>query len=550
MINQRAAKWHQSSLARTVTSKIHGAKDITAQGDPSWQRLAPGASAETGLKSPRRSRRWLWVFLAGVVVAVVVVATGSFVLYYQQLRFIRLEREVRAAFTSGKFDEGKELLRDWLTRQPQSPDAQYYEAWRAFAADQPKEAARAIDLARKTGLDRARLDCLAAIGQSRSQLFNDAEPILQTALREQVEPRALIAKELARIYLSTYRLDQAANMIERWRSLAPQDAEPYIWKNEVLSRSDVDPEVMIQNYRAALERDPALDKARLGLAQQLSKRRRFEEAEQEFLTYLKSQPNDAHALLGLGQDAFQQGNIEGARGYFESAVKANPQQPDALKELSQIDLRLGRFQEACKSLEQLTKIDPFDHEVRYTYSQALKLAGETARAKVELDHSARLRLEQQEIVRLRASLLQDPNNVQARFQVTKWLIDHGHADEGLRWTKEILRSIPAMFRPTSCWLIILPGRATPVWQTITASWPRQGKIRREARVHRIKRLPGEGLAAPTQRGSNEQGFVAHISRLRASAQGDQGADSAGSIAGDIRSQLGACPSLPGLRPWD
>ena len=407
-----------------------------ATGHSGGSRVA--ASAEPGPRSPRRRRRWLWTLLAGVVVAI---AAGSFFLY-QQLRVIRLERGVRAAFIAGQFELGSELLRAWLAIQPQSPDAQYYEAWRAFAADQPKEAAEAIDLARKTGLDRDRLDCLAAIGQSRSQLFKEAEPILQTAFRDQVEPRALIAKELARIYLSTYRLDQAAGMIERWRALAPQDPQPYIWTNEILSRSDVDPEVMIQNYRAALERDPTLDKARLGLAQQLSKRRRFEEAEQEFLTYLKSQPNDAQALLGLGQDAFQQGNIEGARGYFEAAVKANPRQPDALKELSQIDVRLGRFQEACKSLEQLIKIDPFDHESRYTYAQALKLAGETARAKVELDYSARLRLEQQEIVRLRATLLQNPNNVETRFQVTKWLIEHGHADEGLRWTKEILRVDP------------------------------------------------------------------------------------------------------------
>jgi predicted Zn-dependent protease len=80
--------------------------------------------------------------------------------------------------------------------------------------------------------------------------------------------------------------------------------------------------------------------------------------------------------------------------------------------------------------------------VRYTYAQALKLAGDVARSNVELAHASRLRAEHDEIVRLRASLLQDTNNVGVRFTVTKWLFDHGHQDEGLKWTNEILRTDP------------------------------------------------------------------------------------------------------------
>ncbi len=137
----------------------------------------------------------------------------------------------------------------------------------------------------------------------------------------------MVAKELARIYLSTYRLDQAARAIERWRGLAPEDPQPYLWKNEILSRTDVEPAIPIQNYRAALERDPTLDKARLGLAQQLSKARRFEDADQEYLAYLQRIPDDALALLGLGRNAFQQGAIDSARRYFESALRANPPSP-------------------------------------------------------------------------------------------------------------------------------------------------------------------------------------------------------------------------------
>ncbi len=86
----------------------------------------------------------------------------------------------------------------------------------------------------------------------------------------------------------------------------------------------------------------------------------------------------------------------------------------------------------------MIEIDPFDQEVRYTYAQALKLAGDVERSNVELAAAARLRHDHEEIVRIRAGLVQDPQNVGVRFQVTKWMFDHGHEDEGLKWTQEIL----------------------------------------------------------------------------------------------------------------
>ena len=351
-------------------------------------------------------------------------------------------RAVRAAFAARRFDLAREPLRRWLTLDPASGEAYYYQAWAALAADQPAEASHALEEARRLGFDRSPLDCLSAIGQSRAKRFNEAEPILAQAFLSHVGPQDMVAQELARIYLSTYRLDQATPMIERWRSLAPEDPQPYLWSNEILARTDVEPAIPIQNYRAALDRDPDLDKARLGLAQQLSKARRFDEAEQEFQTYLKRKPDDPAALLGLGRNAFQQGNIDHARHYFELALKANPREPEALKELSQIDLRLGRYPQACATLERLIEIEPFDHETRYTFAQAKKLAGDLAGASRELAQAARLRKEHEDIVRLRSKLVQDPKNVGVRFAITKWMFEHGHEDEGLKWTREILRADP------------------------------------------------------------------------------------------------------------
>ncbi len=56
--------------------------------------------------------------------------------------------------------------------------------------------------------------------------------------------------------------------------------------------------------------------------------------------------------------------------------------------------------------------------------------------------ASRLRKEHDHIVQLRYGVLKNPRDLGARFQVAKWMIEHGHEDEGLKWTKEILRADP------------------------------------------------------------------------------------------------------------
>ena len=105
-------------------------------------------------------------------------------------------------------------------------------------------------------------------------------------------------------------------------------------------------------------------------------------------------------------------------------------------------MRFGRFEQGRRRLELLTQIDPYDHEVRYTYSQALRLAGDHARSRVESERAAQLRKEHDEIVKLRFNILKDSNDLASRFEVARWMFEHGHADEGLKWAKEILRADP------------------------------------------------------------------------------------------------------------
>src|SRR5262249_27916759 len=150
-----------------------------------------------------------------------------------------------------------------------SAEAAYYRAWLALVDQDPDGAVRAFERAKTSGIDSTLLRPLTGVYQARANRISDAEPILREAFEQQREPQVEVARELARIYLTSYRLAEAGMVLARWRTLAPEDPQPYLWSNEIATRSNAEPSVLVQNYRAALERDPKLDKARLGLAEQL-----------------------------------------------------------------------------------------------------------------------------------------------------------------------------------------------------------------------------------------------------------------------------------------
>ena len=148
--------------------------------------------------------------------------------------------------------------------------------------------------------------------------------------------------------------------------------------------------------------------------------------------------------MGLGRNAFQQADIDEAVRQFAKALEVSPRDAIALKELAQIELRQGRFQKARERLELLTQIEPFDPDAHYSLSlgapgSLATKSGLARKASGPFSYARR----KAEIVQWRETLLKKPGDVAARFEVAKWMVLHGHDDEGLKWTAEILRADPA-----------------------------------------------------------------------------------------------------------
>jgi tetratricopeptide (TPR) repeat protein len=352
-------------------------------------------------------------------------------------------RETRRALAHGRLDDAARAVERWLLSAPSSAEAHFYKARIAWA--QNDLATTDAELARARGLgyswqpsNRLRGLLLARINQT-----TEAETLLRQAIDNAGKPDPEVAEALARIYLGTFRLIEAQEVLDRWARAAPDDARPHLLQTEVDIRSNADPEVIIARYRAALSRNPKLDRARFGLAEQLRFNHRFAEADDEYAAYLAQRPDDPLGYLGAGQSALENGSLAEAVRLLDRALALAPADSVALAARATIELRRGRFESALHYLDLAVKSDPFDRGNRYQRMLILTRLGRRAEAEAERRTVERLQKEQERFVQISRDLRTKPLDSELRAQAACWLMEHGHEDEALEWANLVLRSDPS-----------------------------------------------------------------------------------------------------------
>jgi predicted Zn-dependent protease len=386
--------------------------------------------------SVHRRRARLVACLVGSVAVISAVAAG---------RELAVRADVRAARESvaaGRLDEASAWLGRWLRARPDAAEAHYLMARVAWARDRGDEAEAELQRARALGYDPKALDRLRALHLARSGRTAEAEPILVRTLESSRAPDPEAAEALARILLETGRPRPAAIVLDRWRRDAPGDARPYLWLTEVDRRTSAGPAAAVEHYRAALQRDPTLDKARLGLAEALRASHRADEARPEYKVYLARHPDDAAGLVGAALNALEAGDLDAADRHLARALELAPANPEALKARAGLDLRRGDARDALQHLDAALRADPFDAEAVYNRGLAQARLGRDGEAKAEQERAGRLKREQAELVKIQRSLDSEPSNLGLRLQIARWMFDHGRDDQGVRWAKTILAIDP------------------------------------------------------------------------------------------------------------
>jgi tetratricopeptide (TPR) repeat protein len=388
----------------------------------------------TPIPNVRRIAPWL---LAAATVAIVAAAVAWLT---QAAEPDRLRRSIDAALQSGQTDQARALVDRWRARSPDAPEALIAEARVLVAENRPADALASLDRARALGAAPERLDRDLGILYARAGRLAEAEQRLLRSVAADPAPDPPRDEALIRLYIGSFRLADAGAQIERWATAAPRDARPFLWLGE-MHRANGNSRRLPAAYRAALERDPNCDEARLRLAEVLPAEGDTVEALRLCEEYLSRHPDDPAALVIAGRIALEDAQTDRARAWLERAVDAGSTDPRAFEALAQIALRGGDGPErALAWLDRAVEADPYDPGLRSLRASTLARLGRSDEASAARDEAARLSAEQKTLHNLRRQMLRAPRDPGPALEAARWLLDHGGTDEAV----EIARRAFAM----------------------------------------------------------------------------------------------------------
>ncbi|MGE3820894.1 MAG: tetratricopeptide repeat protein [Isosphaeraceae bacterium] len=352
-------------------------------------------------------------------------------------------RVVVQLLDEGRWDEARETVRRGLADRPGSSEVQLALAWLEYRRGRLAEAIEATGKARSMGHESAPLDRLQGLILAEARRDVEAESILSPILERSDGKDLEVAEALAKLFLRTYKLPQAKRVLERWIEVAPADARPYLWLTDVDRRTVADPNVWIAHYLAALERDPRLTPALLGLAEAYLASKQPAKAARAFQDYLAIRPDDPKAHLGAARAAKDLGDEKAVARHLSEALRLAPNDPGALKEQAAHERREGELEAALATIDRALEIDSLDSELFYQRSLVLAQLGRHEESEATRREMAKLKKEQDEILAIHEKLLTNPNDQTLRGKVAVWMLDHGQTEQAVQWARLILARDPS-----------------------------------------------------------------------------------------------------------
>jgi tetratricopeptide (TPR) repeat protein len=299
-----------------------------------------------------------------------------------------------------------------------------------------------LERARALGHPRDELVVLEALIASKAGRLIEAEPTLKKFFDNNPRTDRQVNEALAKVYLETYNLTRAAIVLDRWTNDFPADAKPHLWLAEIHSRTGGDFRAVECDYREALQRDPALARAHLGLADELCKAHRNQEAAVEYEACLAIEPNDATAHLGAARNMRELGDEAAASAHLKRAQALDGINVEVFKQLAEQAVQLSDWAAAISSLDRAFELAPFDVAVRHSRGLVLANLGRADEARTEQVAAIRLRQDLDRLNEARTRLITSPQDWQSQLIIARWMFDHDHGQEGVRWAEKILADRP------------------------------------------------------------------------------------------------------------
>jgi tetratricopeptide (TPR) repeat protein len=347
---------------------------------------------------------------------------------------------IQAAISDRRFEEASKELDQWMKRDSKDALALAMRGRLLLAQEKPQEALAAFNQAQSLGHPEADLEGPVGVILARAGRHKEAEPLLLRARERAPAPDADLEEALARVFIDSFRFGPALDAIDRWIKADPKSPTAWLWRAQVNDRTGAPLDQIAEDFQRVLERDPASDTARLGIADALRGLGRHEDALREYRLYLEQHPGESAALACAGLSALEAGNEDQACEFLEHAIQSEPANAIALDGLAAIALRRRQSEKALSLIDTALEIDKFNPDFHYRRALALDGLGRRSEASTERQARNRLRTELSELGSIRTKLLRTPTDRELQARLALWLLDHGRDDEGVIWARRVLDS--------------------------------------------------------------------------------------------------------------
>jgi tetratricopeptide (TPR) repeat protein len=311
---------------------------------------------------------------------------------------------------------------------------------------------RHLEEARLLGVPGRRIELERWLAESESGHIQNLRRELGDLLLKG-EDLPAICEAFARGCVSAYRLDDAESVLSTWQADFPNDPQPHFLRGRLLEhRSNL--EGAASEFLAALDKAPRHGPAAFNLARIRIGQQKIEEALALYRLAGPSLPDPQPALVWEARCLRELGKLDEARKVIERALarpagrleeawrlsgeRSETALAQAAAERGQIELDSDKPEEAEHWFARAVEANPYDWRVRHSHAAALRQLGRTQEAAAE---TARVEATQAALGacdRLIDQLKKQPDDVAARFEVGKMLLEHVSPNQGLVWLNSVL----------------------------------------------------------------------------------------------------------------
>lgn len=367
------------------------------------------AKAATGKR--RMSPGRVLLFLGGAVA----LAVGG---YFGWEEWVARDhfRAARKAAEERKNDEVIEHLKACVEAWPDDAETAFLMARAARRKADLLTASDELARAEKLGWDSDAVSIERALQQAQGGHFRATQDKLLKAVRDGHPDSVHIVEVLGPMYASSFSMNLAREMLDKWVELQPKNPLPYLWIGDISMRLQ-QPIIAQEMYTKALELDPDLRGVRLRYVRFLVEVREPDAALHHLERLLEQDPKDREVRLLATRARSEVGQEAQARSLIEALLAEFPNDAIVAFERGRIELRLERYPEAEKWLRQAHQLAPFDAQICFSLAQVLDGNGKPDEAKKMRDRFAEIDRNQERVGILSLRIQQNPDNIDLRIEL-------------------------------------------------------------------------------------------------------------------------------------